>query len=80
MAKAIASEVAQEFGILYREVSLTTKEGLSEGLAYDIMSTPSIGIDDEVIVRGRLVSKDKLREEVRKRVEKWRERVSKEQT
>lgn len=76
MAKGIVSEVAQEFKLPYREVSLASKEGLDEGLAYDIMSTPSIVIDDEVITRGKLISKERLAEEVKKRVERWRERVS----
>jgi hypothetical protein len=35
-------------------------------------------VDDEVIVRGGLVSKQRLEEEVRKRIEKWSERASKE--
>ena len=80
LAKAIASEVAQKFNISYREVNLATAEGMSEGKAYGILSAPSIAVDDEVIVRGGLVSKRRLEEEVRKRVEKWTERVSKEKT
>jgi glutaredoxin len=76
MAKTIASEVAGIFGIPCREISLATKEGLSEGLSYDIMSTPSIVLDDEVIIRGRLIARDKLEKEIRKRLEKWRERAS----
>jgi len=78
VAKAMASEVAEEFGIGYREVNMATKEGLNEGVAYEILSTPSMVIDGEVIVNGRIVSKEKLSEEVRKRVERWRERISKE--
>jgi len=49
---------------------------LEEGLAYEIMSAPSIALNDEVIVRGRLISKERLEEEVRKRLEKWRIRAS----
>ena len=78
LAKAMASEVAQEFNIHYREVDLATAEGMSEGRARDILSVPSIAVDDEVIVRGGLVSKERLEEEVRKRIEKWIERASKE--
>jgi hypothetical protein len=36
------------------------------------MSTPSIALNDDVIVRGQLISKEKLEEEVAKRIEKWR--------
>ncbi|MDI6847103.1 MAG: thioredoxin family protein [Candidatus Bathyarchaeia archaeon] len=78
VAKMIAFEVAQKFGIAYRIVDMATDEGLNEGLAYDIRSTPSIVIDEEVIVRGQLISKEKLEEEVRKRLEKWRARASSE--
>ncbi|MBS7616199.1 thioredoxin family protein [Candidatus Bathyarchaeota archaeon] len=76
VAKQIVFEVAQKLGLGYREVSMSTKEGLEEGLAYQIMSTPSIVFNDEVIVRGHLMSKERLEEEVRKRLEKWRTRVS----
>jgi hypothetical protein len=79
MAKMIASEVAQKLGVTCKEVNLATKEGMDEGLAYDIMSTPSIAIDKEVIARGRLISKERLEEEVMKRIERWRERGAKEQ-
>jgi len=79
VAKTIALEVAEEFGIDYREVNMAVKDGLDEGVVFDILSTPSIAIDDEVIAKGRLVSKEKLVEEVKKRVERWRERASKEE-
>ncbi len=74
--KNIAFEVAQKCGLAYREVNMNTKEGLEEGLACQIMSAPSIALNDEVIVRGRLISKERLEEEVRKRLEKWRARAS----
>ena len=79
IAKVVASETAQKLGIGYREISLATEEGLKQGLVYDVLSTPSFVIDDEVIVRGRLISEEKLEEEVKKRIDKWKERVSKEQ-
>ena len=68
VAKTIVSEVAQELGVLYREINMATQEGLREGLGYDISGAPTIVIDNEVLVRGRLVSKDKLKEEVKKRL------------
>ena len=74
-AKRIASEVAQKFGVAFKEVNMATQEGLNEGLAHDIKSTPTIVIDEEVIVRGRLISKERLEEEVRKRIQKWKERA-----
>ena len=80
LAKTIASEVAEEFNIRYKEVNLATAEGMSEGKAYDILSAPSIAVDDDVIIRGGLVSKQRLEQEVKKRIDKWTERASKEKT
>lgn len=75
-ARQIALEVAKKLGLAYREVDMNTKEGLAEGLAHQIMSAPSITLGDEVIVVGRLISKERLEEEVRRRLEKWRARAS----
>ncbi|MGC8998408.1 MAG: thioredoxin family protein [Candidatus Bathyarchaeia archaeon] len=77
-AKQIAIEVAKKFGLPYREVNMNTQEGLAEGLAHQIMSVPSVVLGDEVIVVGRLLSREKLEEEVRKRLENWRARASSE--
>jgi glutaredoxin len=78
IAKLVVSEVAQKLGIAYREVNMATKEGLDEGLTHEIISTPSIVIDKEVIVRGRLISREKLEEEVKTRLEKWKARAGSE--
>ena len=80
MAKTLVSEIARKLGIGYREVSMATKQGLDEGLTYDICSTPSIVLDDEVIARGQLISKEKLEEEVSSRLAKWKARASSEQS
>jgi hypothetical protein len=74
----IALEVAEKYGVTCRVVDMATKEGLSEGSAYQVMSAPSIAIDDEVFVRGHLISKERLEEEVKKRLEKWKARISSE--
>jgi len=68
VAKTIAAEVAKELGILYREIDMATQDGLKEGLSLNIVGTPSIVINSEVVVRGRLISKEKLKEEVEKRL------------
>ena len=78
VAKMIAFEVAQKYGVACRVVDMATKEGLDEGLAYQVMSAPSIAIDKDVVVRGHLVSKEKLEEEVKKRLVKWKTRASSE--
>jgi len=80
LAKTIASEVARRLNISYKEVNLATEEGRQEGRAFDIMSAPSIAIDDEVMFSGQLVSRERLEEEVKKRLEKWAEKASKEKT
>ncbi|MEM2103806.1 MAG: thioredoxin family protein [Candidatus Bathyarchaeia archaeon] len=69
-AKQVAIEVAQKLGIGYREISLNTKEGLEEASAYPIMSVPSIALNGEVIVAGRLISGERLEEEVWRRLKK----------
>lgn len=76
VAKTIALETAKKLGIAFREVNMATQEGLNEGLALEIRSAPSIVIGEEVLVRGRLISGERLEEEVKKCIERWKERVS----
>ncbi len=76
IAKIITFEISQKYGIKCRVVNMATKEGLSEGSTYQVMSVPSIAIDDEVFVRGHLISKELLEEEVEKRLKRWRARAS----
>ena len=80
LAKAIASEVATKLNITYKEVNMATPEGLDEGKTYDILSAPSIAVDGEVIIRGGLISKQRLEDEVLKRIEKWKERALRDNT
>ncbi|MCK4481763.1 thioredoxin family protein [Candidatus Bathyarchaeota archaeon] len=76
VAKIIAFKVAEEYDITCKIVDMATKEGINEGLAYKVMSAPSIAIDDDVIVRGHLISKERLEKEVKIRLEKWKARAS----
>ena len=76
VAKTIAFDVAQKYDITYKVVDMATKEGLNEGSAYQVMSSPSIAIDNDVVVRGHLISKKRLEEEVEKRLDKWKLRAS----
>ena len=69
-AKKISQEIAQKFGLNYREVDISTPDGQLDGLMYHIMSTPSIALDNEVIARGKLLSVEELEAEVRKRLNK----------
>ncbi len=72
VAKKIALEVAQKYGVTFRVVDMATEEGLSEGSSYHVMSAPSIAIDDDIVVRGHLISKKGLEDEIRRRLDKWK--------
>lgn len=69
-AKKISKEIAQKYGLEYAEVDISTPNGQLDGLMYQIMSTPSIALDSEVITRGKLLSKEELETELRKRLSK----------
>jgi len=78
LAKTVALDVAEKYGVSCRIVDMSTKEGLSESLAYQLMSAPSIVIDDDVVVRGHIISEERLKEEVQLRLKKWAARSSSE--
>lgn len=65
-AKKICKEIADKYGFKYAEVDISTSEGQLEGLMHQIMSTPSILIDEEVVARGKLPSREELETEIRK--------------
>ncbi|UCE96429.1 MAG: thioredoxin family protein [Candidatus Bathyarchaeota archaeon] len=67
-AKKISQEIAQKYKLNYIEVDISTVDGQLEGLMHQIMSTPSIAIDGEVIARGKLLSQEELETEIRKRL------------
>ena len=68
-AKRISQKVAERLGVEYVEVDLETPEGQIEGLMNQVMSTPSIALDEDVIARGRVLSELELEKEVKKRLE-----------
>ena len=65
-AKKISKEIADKYSLKYVEVDISTPEGQLEGLMHQIMSTPSIAINEEVVTRGRLPSRGELETEIRK--------------
>lgn len=69
-AKRMTREIAQKYGIRYTEVDMSTPEGQLDGLMHQIMSTPSIAVDQELIARGKLLSREELETEVRKRLDR----------
>jgi len=68
-AKKIALEVAEKFNVGFMEIDVGTPEGQIEGLMYQIMSTPSIAIDEEVLARGEVPMKEELEKKVREKLE-----------
>jgi glutaredoxin len=75
VVKAIAREVAEKLNIDFREINMATKDGLDESALHQIMSAPTILVDEEVIVRGQFISKERLEQEVKLRLEKWKARL-----
>lgn len=69
-AKKIVEEVARKHGVAYREIDIGTPDGQLEGLMYQVTSTPSIAIDDEVIARGKVISIDELEEALKRKLRK----------
>lgn len=67
-AKKITQEIADKYGLEFLEVDINTPDGQLEGLMHQIMSTPSIAVDNEVISRGNILSREELDAEVRKRL------------
>ena len=65
-AKRVSKEMADQYGLTYVEVDISTPDGQLEGLMHQIMSTPSIVIDEEVVARGKLPSRVELETEIRK--------------
>jgi len=63
-AKEVARRLAEKYGLDYVEVRLDTPEGQIEGLMYNVLSTPSIAIGDEVVARGELPTEEELEEEL----------------
>lgn len=64
-AKKVCQEVAKEKGLKYEEIDI--EEHMIEALQKQIASTPSIVLDDEVIFRGEIPTKEELLKEVNKR-------------
>ncbi len=69
-AKKVSEEMAQRYGLQCKEVDISTPEGQLDGLMCQIMSTPSIALDNDVITRGQLISRQELEAEIRKRLDR----------
>lgn len=68
-AKKIAKDIADKHNLDFLEVDISTPDGQLEGLLHQIMSASSIAIDESVVSRGDLISRDDLDAKVRKRLD-----------
>lgn len=57
--EAITREVAAELGI---EAQFSKVKTMPEIMAYDVMSTPALVVDEKVLSFGRIPGKDEIRE------------------
>ena len=64
LAKQIAKEVAKELGLEYEEIDI--EKDMVTALMYNVISTPSIAYDEELLFRGEVPTKDKLKREILK--------------
>ncbi len=65
-AKKIAKEVAEELGLEFEEIDI--EKDLITALQYNVASTPSIALDEEVLFRGEVPTKEELKKEIEKYV------------
>jgi len=63
-AMKIAMEVAKELNLEFEEIDV--EEDLITALQYNVASTPSIALGEEVLFRGEVPSKEELKKEVEK--------------
>ena len=57
--EAMAREVAGELGV---EATFSKVQDMDAILAYDVVTTPALVVDEQVVVSGRLPSKDEIRD------------------
>jgi hypothetical protein len=57
-------EVAKELNLEFEEIDV--EEDLITALQYNVASTPSIALGEEVLFRGEVPSKEELKKEVEK--------------
>ena len=65
LAKTIVRRVAEKVNVEVKEIDVSTPDGEIEALMYNVCSTPSIAIGEEVLWRGEVPSEEELEEAVR---------------
>jgi small redox-active disulfide protein 1 len=63
-AKELVKEVSKDFDIEIAEVDI--KEDMVTGLQYGVASTPSVAVNEKLISRGDVPSRDELIEEIKR--------------
>jgi glutaredoxin len=61
-AKKIAKEVAEELGLEFEEIDV--EKDLITALQYNVASTPSIALGEEVLFRGEVPTKEELKKAI----------------
>jgi glutaredoxin len=63
-AKQIAKDVAETLGLDFEEVDV--EKDLITALQYNVASTPSIALEDEVLFRGEVPTREELIKEIKR--------------
>ncbi len=63
LAKKIAKEIAEELNLEFEEIDI--EEDLITALQYNVASTPSIALEDEVLFRGEVPTKEELKTKIK---------------
>ena len=71
LAKKVAKEVAKELGLEYEEIDI--EKDMVTALMYNVISTPSIALDEEVLVRGEIQTKEELVRTIKRIIGKEKE-------
>jgi len=64
LAKKVAKEVAKELGLEYEEIDI--EKDMITALMFNVISTPSIAFDEEVLFREVVPTADELKREILK--------------
>lgn len=68
-AKKVAKEVAEELNLQYEEIDV--EKDMITALQYNVASTPSIALDEEVLFRSEVPTKDELLRAVKNRIDAY---------
>jgi thiol-disulfide isomerase/thioredoxin len=67
VVEKVMSEKGKEFGLEVEQLNVDDENAMLTALQYNIISTPSIVIEGDVVFRGEVPTEAKLLEELQKR-------------